>query len=293
MRGLRVLFIGLVIAALYVPAAQTQTRRGQQRQQGAQVQMPRMGAVSMIGVRLSDVTADNMKTLKVSRIEGAVVEGVNPNSPAATAGLHEKDVIVQFDGERVRSASHLTRLVNETPAGREVTLSVMRDGRRSDLRIKPEAGTSWFDPRFGGMIDQEQWREYAEQAGRAAREMSQNLPEMMPGMRGEMVWRLGRGRLGATVQELTPELAEYFGVKSGTLVTTVAQDSPAGKAGLKAGDVITAVDGKSIATPGELLRALPARDQARDVSLTVVRDKKEMTLTVSLAPARQQQGRPI
>ena len=120
----------------------------------------------MIGVRLSDVTAENMKTLKLSKAEGAVVESVNPNSPAATAGLREKDVIIQFDGERVRSASHLSRLVAETPAGREVMFSVMRDGKqngspnhacgvrkrmvRSPLRRRDRFGR---DPRASGERD--------------------------------------------------------------------------------------------------------------------------------------------
>lgn len=295
MRSLKDLMTGVAVAAVAIaglPAVQAQGRRAPQPERSERVQMPRAGAVSMIGVRLSDVTADNMKTLKVSKLEGAVVESVNPNSPAATAGLREKDVIVQFDAERVRSASHLTRLVAETPAGREVTLSVMRDGRRTDLRIKPEAGTIWFDPRFGGMIDvdQDQWREYAEQAGRAAREMQRNLPDMMEGMRGGMA---SRGRLGATVQDMSPDLAEYFGVKSGVLVASVAPDSAAVKAGLKAGDVITAVDGKTVTSPAELLRALPTGDGSLDVNLTVVRDKKELTLKATLTPPARRGARHL
>jgi serine protease Do len=92
--------------------------------------VPRAAQVSTIGVRLSDVTAEQVKTYKLSKAEGAVVETVNTNSPAATAGFHEKDVIVEFDGERVRSARHLTRLVTETPVGREVAVAVMRDGKK-------------------------------------------------------------------------------------------------------------------------------------------------------------------
>src|SRR5882762_9253340 len=99
----------LTVAAVSVPAVQAQTRRNPQvEQRTEQVQLPRAGRVSMIGVRLSEVTADQVKTYKLSKAEGAVVESVNPKSPAATAGLHEKDVIVEFDGEHVRSASHLT-----------------------------------------------------------------------------------------------------------------------------------------------------------------------------------------
>ena len=146
------------------------------------VEMPRPGAVSMIGVRLADVTADEAKTLKLPRAEGAMVESVNPNSPASTAGLRAKDVIVEFDGERVRSAAHLTRLVTETPVGRDVAFSVMRDGKKSELHIKPEAG-SWFNPQFGGMVNPDQMRGLGQEIGRQARDMTRNLPAVVDGAR--------------------------------------------------------------------------------------------------------------
>jgi S1-C subfamily serine protease len=278
MRVLTILLTGLTVAAVSVPAVQAQTEQRTER-----VQMPRAGR-SSIGVRLSDVAADQVKTYKLSKAEGAVVEAVNPNSPAATAGFHEKDVIVEFDGEHVRSASHLTRLVAETPVGRDVAVIVMRDGRRTNLHLTTEAGNanSWFDPTLGGMIDRDQMRDAAEQAGRAAREMGRNIPDMMEGMRNGMS---NRGRLGVSVQDVTPELAEYFGVKSGVLVASVSADSAAAKAGLKAGDVITAVDGKAVSTPAELVKALPTGDGPHDVNLTFVRDKHERSVKATLEPA--------
>jgi serine protease Do len=270
---LRILLTVFVVGALSVPVAHAQT--GGPREDGLRVEMPHPGRVSMVGLRLGDVTAENAKTLKLVKQEGAVVESVRPNSPAATAGFHEKDVIVQFDGERVRSASHLGRLVAETPAGRDVAVAVMRDGRRLDLHVKPEAANSWFDPRFGDTIDLDagQWREQMERAGRAARELGRNFPEVLGS---------SRGRLGVTVQQVSGELADYFGVKAGVLVATVVPDSPAAKAGLKAGDVITAVNGKAIATPRELTGALPAADSAQEVTLTVFREKKELTMRATL-----------
>jgi serine protease Do len=278
----RVISAVVMATALSAPIASAQA---QQPGRSEQTRMPRAGGVSMIGVQVGDVTADNMKSLKVSRLEGAVVERVNPNGPASAAGLREQDVIVAFDGERVRSASQLSRLVSETPAEREVSMSIIRDGRRSDLRIKPEAG-GWVTPRLGGMINQDDIREYAEEASRVAREMGRNLPGAMEGMRA----RVGaRGRLGATVQELTPELASYFGVKSGVLIAGVATDSPAAKAGMKAGDVITAVDGRPIGAAADLVRALPRDDESREVTLTIVREKKEQTVKATIAlPERAQ-----
>ena len=274
MRGIRTLLAVLLVTAVSMPALQAQGRRPEPGPQG-QVQMPGPGGMagSMIGIRLSDVAADQVKSLKLSKAEGAVVESVNPNSPASAAGIRAKDVIVEFDGEHVRSARELTRLVSDTPAGREVGVVVMRDGKKIDLHIKPEAG-SWFNPQFGGMIDQDQMRELGQQAGRAAREMSRNIPDT--------AGTSNRGRLGVSIQDMPQDLAEFFGVKSGVLVASVQKDSAADKAGLKAGDVITAVDSHSVATPAELMKALPTGDGLHDVNLTVMRDKKEMKLKVTL-----------
>jgi C-terminal processing protease CtpA/Prc len=91
------------------------------------------------------------------------------------------------------------------------------------------------------------------------------------------------GRLGVGVQSLTPELAEYFGVKEGVLVTSVTKDSAAAKAGIKAGDVITTVDGKSVDDAGELRRQLrPEDEKATEVTLGIVRDKKPLSMKVPL-----------
>jgi serine protease Do len=272
------LFSGLLVAMLVAPTLDAQTRRVPQTRDGGRLEFPLARSVSMIGVRLSDVTAENMSTLKLSRAEGAVIESVNPNSPAATANLREKDVVIQFDGERVRSASHLTRLVHETPAGREVVMTIMRDGRRTEARITPVASEAgWFDPQLGDLIDSEEIRRRMEEAGR---EIGRRIPDAMEGMREGML--TNRARLGASVQAVSGDLAAYFGVKTGLLVSSVTPDSPAGKAGLRAGDVITAVDGKPVASRRDLMAALPAADAPRDVTLTIMRDKKEMTLKTTV-----------
>ncbi len=232
----------------------------------------------MIGVRLAEVTAENARTLKLSKPEGAVVEAVNPNSPASAAGLRAKDVIVEFDGERVRSARQLTRLVAETPVGRDVTFTVMRDGKKNEMHIKPDAG-GWFNPQLSGMIDGDQMRDFGREMGRQAREVSRNLPDLVDDARAGL---MPHARLGASVQELSPDLAEYFGVKSGVLVASVQKDSAAEKAGLRAGDVITAVDGHAVTSPAELVRALPTSNGSHEVNLAVTREKKELKVKATL-----------
>ena len=91
-------------------------------------------------------------------------------------------------------------------------------------------------------------------------------------------------QLGISGDELTPQLAEYFGVKAGkgVLVREVLTGTAAEKAGLKAGDVIVKVDGEAVSTLGELRRALRKKREGKQVSLSIVRNRAEQTITVEL-----------
>ena len=97
---------------------------------------------------------------------------------------------------------------------------------------------------------------------------------------GPLELALGRGRLGVSIQDLTPELAEYFAVKDGVLVSSVEKDSPAAKAGIKAGDVITSVDGEAVTGSSALVAQLRGKEGA--VSIGVSRDRKALTLNATL-----------
>ena len=94
-------------------------------------------------------------------------------------------------------------------------------------------------------------------------------------------------RIGVTTMELTKQLADYFGIADGkgVLVTSVADDSPAAKAGLKAGDVITAVDGEKVDGSGDLSRAINKRKDG-SVTLTVVHNRNQRTVTVTPTEAQ-------
>jgi predicted metalloprotease with PDZ domain len=102
-----------------------------------------------------------------------------------------------------------------------------------------------------------------------------------------------RSRLGATLEPLTPQLAEYFGTKGGLLVSSVAQNTAASRAGLKAGDVITAVNGRAIESGADLTRELAEARQRGTVTLGIMRDRKTMEVTAQLESARPRDGRPL
>jgi membrane-associated protease RseP (regulator of RpoE activity) len=82
--------------------------------------------------------------------------------------------------------------------------------------------------------------------------------------------------------ELTKQLADYFGITDGkgALVTSVTEDGPAAKAGVKAGDVITAVDGEAVDSPGDISRVINRKKEG-EVALTIIRNKSQQTIRVT------------
>lgn len=220
-----------------------------------------------LGVTVRDRTADDAGAATAG---GAVVESVRDGSPASTAGVRAGDLIVSFDGERVRSARQLARLIDETPAGTEVAVVLMRSGREVTASVTPEQRT-----RLAEWPDAEAWNA----PGRELFLRTRRAP-VMPGL----LMPRGPARLGVQIQDLTPELAEYFGASSGVLIASVSDDTPARAAGLRAGDVITAVNGESVTDGAELRQRLA--NASGSAKVTIVRDRQEQTIEVTLGEGR-------
>lgn len=210
-----------------------------------------------LGINLTDVTSEKMSELKLKEEYGAVVTEVEEDSPAAKAGLKANDVIVSYQGERVESAAQFTRLVRETPPGRSVRIGIIRDGRAQTLTATLERRAF-----VRGQI---------------------RLPHIrIPDINVEVF--TPRPRLGISVDELGPQLAEYFGVKQGkgVLVREVNKGSAADKAGLKAGDVIVRADDETVLDVGDLHRALGRKNAGESITLGIVRNRAETSLRVQL-----------
>ncbi len=224
------------------------------------------GRGAEIGVRVQDGNAG-----------GVVVEEVQPDSPAEKAGLERSDVIVEFDGERVRSARQFGRIMQETPPGRTVKATILRGGQKKELSITPTEGRG-----AGMLIDGDRLRERLGDLGNLRDRLPFNFNFDVPGVIGSLSGR----RLGVGVGELTTQLAEYFGAKEGVLVTSVTGGSAAARAGLKAGDVITSIDGRPVRSREDLVRAL--RDGKEDeLTIGIVRDKKESSVKAKIEAPRR------
>lgn len=240
---------------------------------------------SWLGVELHEVTSDTAKELKLPAERGVVLSSIVPDSPAAKAGLKENDVVTEINGQSVEGAAQFRRMIREIPAGRAAQITVWRDGRAQTISVTlgkaEERRNSFklFTPGEG-----------------TPGNFAFTMPEipMVPPMEwdGSRFMIGGQPRLGIDAEDLNGQLGSFFGAPDGEgiLVREVNPGSAAEKGGLKAGDVITSVNGERVRTVGDLREKLAAKREAKEkdqtVKLSVLRNKSEVSLTVELpAPA--------
>jgi serine protease Do len=260
------------------------------RRPGRRVDVMRMlGGGGRLGVSLEEVGADDVGRLKLAGERGAVVTEVQEGSAAEKAGIKEGDVIVRFGGQDVWSAAQLARLVRETPPNRTLDVEVSRGGSVERLAVtlaKPDRDRL-VGPGALGALGENFHFEMPD-----VPEFDVPVPPMPP-MPPAFHFGPGRGRrLGLSYQELGDQLARYFKVEGGVLVTDVAEDGPAAKAGIKAGDVIVRFGGKAVKDGGDLHEALGDAEAGSNATIGVQRDGRAMDLTVTLGDAGPARSAP-
>lgn len=282
-----------------VPAPATAQEEGEDERR-EQVRVAFSGGGGYLGVQILDVDGERASELGMSRPHGVYIDGVMDGEPASEAGIEEGDVVVAWYGERVESVAGLRRLLSETPPGRVVDLTVLRDGAERDVTVELAERRGFFSG-TGGLtfmspqIDLSRRVAEASREGVRAAQLAERARELEVRVReaqeraadgaNRVFYLSGRPRLGASTQSLGDQLAEYFGVEGGVLVTSVHEDTPAADGGLRAGDVIVGLGDEDVDDPGDLRRAL-ADLEAGEVSLRIVRDGAEQTLTVELEDER-------
>ena len=237
------------------------------------------GSRSYLGVGVADVTPDRVQALKLKDDRGVEVVQVDQDAPAGKAGIKERDVIVAFNGTPVESQEQFKRLMRETRPGRTVSLDIMRDGQAQNIKVqladrKKLESSVW--PR--------EPQDFAFVVPPAPPVPA--LPDYPRIWADQSVTRI-RSTSGVTLESLTPQLGDYFGVKNGEgmLVRSVQKGTAAETAGLRAGDVIVKVGDQKIADNSDWREAL-RNGKGGKVSVVVIRDKKEVTLSMSV-PARR------
>lgn len=230
---------------------------------------------SYLGVDTRDVTSDRLSALHLKEESGVEVTMVDQDAPAGKSGLKEHDVILTVNDQKVESVEQLRRMIREIPPGRTVGLGLSRDGQpmtvKAQLAERNKFGSG--DHSFNFNVPPVNIP--------AIRIPPINMPDI--DMPTSVVVIHSPVRSGLMIENLTPQLGEYFGVKSGNgvLVRSVERGSKADQAGFHAGDVIVKVNGSTISDSSDFTRLLRERKENR-VSVTVMRDRKEQNLTLTL-----------
>jgi serine protease Do len=243
---------------------------------------------SWLGVESQEISSEKAKELKLPAERGVLLERIVPDSPAAKAGLKDNDVITEINGQRVEGAAQFRRMIHEIPAGRSVQFTIWRDGRAQTISVtlgkSEDRGNMWFKSAP---------RAFSFQLPRV------EIPEVMdmPGMD----WSTGgvlagaRPRLGIDAEDLSGQFGTYFGAPDGegVLVRAVNAGSPAEKAGVKSGDVITSLNGERIRSLGDLREKLAGKREEKTVKLGVLRNKSEVSISVELPPPPSKTPRAV
>lgn len=246
---------------------------------------------SYLGIHVREVTKENFSEYGLSGVRGVIVEEVAEDSPAAKAGLKEDDVIVRFNGEFVTSARKLKRLVSEVSPDHKVDITIVRNGSEQNLtatisRSGDFAGVS--SPIISSLPSIVLGEETSENQWLDKLLDKRLQTDSLSGISSQRTYISSKlSGVGIGFSPLTKQLGEHFGVPNGEgiLVNEVSKNSPAAKAGLRAGDVIVEFDGKKIANGFELIRRLfrsTNKSQEEAVKMIVVRNKKRITLALSL-----------
>jgi serine protease Do len=208
-----------------------------------------------LGVQLQTVSAEVAEGLGLKEERGTLVASVVPDSPAAKAGLKAGDIVLAANGKPLADAKTLARVVGDSRPGTSLTLEVSREQKTRDLEV-----------RIGTPPGDEGVAAAAESAGGAA----------------------ATPRLGLALSPLTPEARERFGLaqgKEGVVVVRVERDSPAAKAGIRAGSLISMVGQRPVSAPEDVARevAAAAAEKRPTVLLLVEVDGEKSFVPVRFA----------
>lgn len=188
-----------------------------------------------LGVMIQDVNKDLAKSFNLKTTHGVLISEVTSKSPAEKAGIKQGDVVLAIDGKPVNNVAELRNAIAMTSPGTKLVLTVIRDGKKYSIPVA---------------------------IGEQPADFAQTAKHMGASPLADM---------GLSLQDLTPELAEQFGYEKsqGVLIAEVEPDSPAGRVGLQAGQLIEEVNKRRVHNLKELKEALKRSQHKKQVLLRV------------------------
>jgi serine protease Do len=231
-----------------------------------------------LGVDVTDVDANKAQELKLKEVRGALITLIDHDAPAGQVGLKVNDVVLAINGQNVEGAEQLRRMLREIPPGRKISLEISRDGNIQTLAVQ------LVDRKA---MEQSIWSRIGMDTDGVA--PAPPVPSMgvmngdspLPSSGFHMSLFTSTLNVGAMVEPLTSQMAEYLGVQGGLMVKQVSKKTEAAAAGFKAFDVILKVGSDTIMTSADWDRALRS-NQGKQVQVTILRDKKQQMLTLQV-----------
>ena len=230
-----------------------------------------------LGVTVHDVDPARAQKQKLDSPSGAEIISLDHDAPAAKAGVHTGDVIQAINGQLVTDAATLTRLLRDMPVGKFIDLQVVHNARVERFHLQLADRTA---------LVQHAWAHHfhvpiPEPAPRVQGFAVQNSYASDGASSGDSDAPDPQAYIGAAVEPITPQLAKFFGVRAGNglLVRSVEDKSPAGNAGLDAGDIIITANGMPLETAADWLQTLRT-NAGHPVTILVLRNRKVLTLTI-------------
>jgi serine protease Do len=228
-----------------------------------------------LGVLVGDVDSESASRLKLKEARGVVVTLIDHDAPAAQAGIRVNDVVLDLNGKAVDNSEQFSRMMREIPAGHNVTLIISREGNLQTIAVqladrKKMEHDVWNKIDGGG----EEFTSVPSMGMLSSGSGDASLPGgfHLPFFGSSL-------NVGALVEPLTSQMADYLGVKSGLMVKQVARKSSADAAGFRAFDVILKVGSEAVTTVADWDRALRS-NQGKPVQVTILRNKKQETITL-------------
>ncbi|MEO8574057.1 MAG: PDZ domain-containing protein [Pyrinomonadaceae bacterium] len=240
------------------------------------------GDGSYLGIQTEEITKDNFAKYGLGEVRGVAIEKVIEGSPAEKAGLRNGDVIVRFNNEEITSVRKLSRLLGEVAPDHQAKLTVIRTGGEREITatVGKRPTPKFEEGAFGVTTPGFERVPFPPSGEMPVLPPMRSIPST-PGTPEPFAFRMNSGRrIGIAVTPLTKQLSEHFGVESGVMVSDVRADSPAAKAGLRAGDIIVEVEGKDVTGDIDLIRAITEKKEG-DVALTFIRDGNRQTISVT------------
>jgi predicted metalloprotease with PDZ domain len=242
------------------------------------------GPQGYLGVYITDVDADKAQTLKLKEVRGAVITLIDHDAPAGQIGLKINDVVVALNGENVDNSEQLRKMLRDLPPGRKVSLEISRDGNIQTLAVQLADRKT---------VDHDVWNKIDKGADDPGAAPSMGIlasggGDDAPVSGGFHLPFFGSAlKVGALVEPLTSQMADYLGVAGGLMIKQVTRRSEAAVAGFHVFDVILRVGADTINTSADWDRALRS-NQGKPVQVTILRDKKQQTLTLQVDSKRSQ-----